>query len=72
MFWIVKKGFARFMEAILAIHGVFHIFECGLAIYEEAYMTASVAALGAISMLYGTYFIEGHIHHHGHKHHEED
>ena len=63
----IKSVIIRFFEAILALHGVFHIFEFATAIYEEAYITATLAFLGAISMLYATYFMEGHYHHHHHK-----
>ena len=68
----IKSIIIRFFEAILALHGVFHIFEFATAIYEEAYITATLAFLGAISMLYATYFMEGHYHHHHHKHHDGD
>lgn len=71
MFDWIRKGFVRFMGFILALHGIFHVIEFGSAMFEEAYITATLAALGATSMLYATYFMEGHIHHHGH-HHSED
>ena len=72
MLQIVKKGFIRFIEAVLALHGIFHVIEFGSAMLEEAYITAILAALGASSMLYATYFMEGHIHHHGHHHSHDD
>jgi len=71
MFRIIRKAFVRFMEVVLALHGIFHVIEFGTAMIEEAYLTASIAALGATSMFYATYFMEGHVHHHGH-HHEEN
>lgn len=70
MFKLLNKSFTRVMEAVLALHGVLHVFEFGTAMLEEAYLTASIAALGATSMLYATYFMEEHIHHHGHPHEE--
>lgn len=72
MFKAIKRAFVRFMEAVLALHGIFHVVEFGTAMIEEAYLTASIAALGATSMLYATYFMEGHIHHHGHPHEEHE
>lgn len=72
MFKVIKRAFLRFMEAVLALHGIFHVVEFGTAMIEEAYLTASIAALGATSMLYATYFMEGHIHHHGHPHEEHE
>lgn len=72
MFKVIKRAFLRFMEAVLALHGIFHVVEFGTAMIEEAYLTASIAALGATSMLYATYFMEGHIHHHGHSHEEHE
>jgi len=72
MFKVINRAFVRFMEAMLALHGIFHVVEFGTAMIEEAYLTASIAALGATSMLYATYFMEGHIHHHGHPHEEHE
>ena len=60
------------MEAVLALHGIFHVIEFGSAMLEEAYITATLAVLGASSMLYATYFMEGHIHHHGNHHSHDD
>lgn len=63
----LKDTFLKGLEYILGLHGVLHIFEFGIAIYEEAYITASFAAFGAITMLLGSYFL-GHNHHHSHPH----
>ncbi len=61
---IMKQAFLRFLEISLALHGILHFFEFGVAIYEEAYITASIAAFGAITMLLGALFLENGHHHH--------
>ena len=61
---MIKSFFLRFLEVSLALHGFLHIFEFGIAIYEEAYITATFAAFGAIIMLLSAIFLEG-----GHNHH---
>jgi hypothetical protein len=63
----LKDIFLKGLEFALGAHGILHIFEFGVAIYEEAYITASIAAFGAITMLLGSYFL-GHHHHHQHPH----
>ena len=62
----LKHIFIKFLEITLYFHGVLHFFEFGLAIYEEAYLTASLAAFGAITMTLGGIFL-GHSHHHTHQ-----
>ena len=49
----IKNKFIRFLEVALALHGFLHFFEFGIAIYEEAYITAI--------------FLDGHSHHHKHR-----
>ncbi len=44
----LKGTFLKGLEFALGAHGILHIFEFGVAIYEEAYITASFAAFGAI------------------------
>ena len=44
-------------------HGFLHFAELGFAIYEEAYITASLAGFGALSMILGAIFL-GKAHHH--------
>ncbi len=61
----LKGTFLKGLEFALGAHGILHIFEFGVAIYEEAYITASIAAFGAITMLLGSYFLG---HHHQHPH----
>ena len=69
--WL-KKSAIKIVELSLALHGFLHIIEFGSAIYEEAYLTASLAAFGAITMILGAVFL-GHHHPHTHKieHHHE-
>mgnify|MGYP003113772332 FL=1 len=64
----IKRGFLKVIEWSLGAHGVLHFFEFGTAIYEEAYITASFAAFGGITMILGAIFL-GHTHHHHHHHH---
>jgi hypothetical protein len=66
MFKAIQSFINRFFVAILALHGFFHVIEFGTAMYEEAYITATLAFLGASSMVYGAYFLESHHHHHHH------
>ncbi len=61
----LKKIGLKIIELSLAAHGFLHIFEFATAMYEEAYITASLAAFGAITMLMGSLFL-GHSHRHFH------
>ena len=67
MLKIIKHILIKFLEIILALHGIFHVIEFTTALYEKAYITATLAFLGALSMFYATYFMQGHHHHHNHK-----
>ena len=58
----VKNMFLRLIELSLYGHGILHFVELGFAIYEEAYITASIAGFGAITMILGALFL-GHSHH---------
>ena len=60
----LKKIGLRALELSLAAHGVLHFIELVSALYEEAYMTATLAAFGGITMLLGAVLLEGHHHHH--------
>ena len=40
-----------------------HFVELGFALYEEAYITASIAGFGALTMMLGAVFL-GHTHRH--------
>ena len=59
----LKNGFLRLIEVSLYGHGFLHFAELGFAIYEEAYITASLAGFGAITMILGALFL-GKAHHH--------
>ena len=59
----LKNGFLRLIEVSLYGHGFLHFAELGFAIYEEAYITASLAGFGAITMILGALFL-GKSHHH--------
>ena len=55
MAWL-KTAFLRLIEVSLYGHGVLHFVELGFALYEDAYMTASIAGFGAATMLLGASF----------------
>ncbi|MAH59581.1 MAG: hypothetical protein CMB95_01875 [Flavobacteriaceae bacterium] len=59
----VRQGFLRLIELSLYGHGVLHFIELGFALYEEAYITASIAGFGALTMVLGAVFL-GHTHQH--------
>ncbi len=63
----IRSQFVKFLEVALALHGFLHFFEFGIAIYEEAYITATFAAFGGIIMLLSAIFLDGHSHHHKHR-----
>ena len=68
----IKSGFIKFVEISLLMHGVLHFVEFGVAIYEEAYITAGFAAFGAIIMILASIFLDADvIHHHHHRSEEE-
>ena len=60
----IKNGTLRLIEWSLYGHGVLHFLELGFAIYEEAYITASIAGFGALTMVLGALFL-GRSHNHG-------
>jgi hypothetical protein len=66
---MIKKWFLKFLEVGLYLHGVLHFVEVGVALYEEAYITAALATFGALIMTLSAIFL-GHNHHHKHSHHE--
>ena len=59
----LKSGFLRLIEVSLYGHGFLHFAELGFAIYEEAYITASLAGFGALTMILGAIFL-GKTHYH--------
>lgn len=52
-----KNIFLKVIEVSLYGHGLLHFFELGFAIYEEAYITASFAGFGALTMILGAIFL---------------
>lgn len=58
-----REGFQRLIGFSLYGHGVLHFVELGFALYEEAYITASIAGFGALTMMLGAVFL-GRSHHH--------
>ena len=63
---IIKRWFIKLLEFSLYLHGILHFVELGSALYEEAYITAMIAAFGAITMSLSGIFLG--IHTHPHKH----
>ena len=53
----LRRGFLRLIELSLYGHGVLHFIELGFALYEEAYITASIAGFGALTMVLGAVFL---------------
>ena len=62
MSWL-KAACLRLIELSLFGHGVLHFVELGFALYEEAYITASIAGFGALTMMLGAVFL-GNTHRH--------
>ena len=63
------KWLIRLIEILLAVHTWIHVVEFGTAIYEEAYITASIAMIGILTFVGAAIFLEqGHSHQHGGKH----
>jgi len=60
----LKSKFLKGLEFALNAHGFLHSIEFVVAILEEAYITAALAAFGAITMLLGAQFLGNHHHHH--------
>ncbi len=56
----------RIIQISLGLHGGIHILELLSALYEEAYMTASLAAFASLTMLLGMVLLdpEERAHHH--------
>ena len=52
------------LSYLLGLDGVFHLIEMGLALYEEAYITATVLAFSATLMFIACWILgERHTHH---------
>ena len=48
----------RIIQISLGLHGVLHVIELASALYEDAYMTATLAAFGTLTMLLGAVLLE--------------
>ncbi len=55
---INKKLGVRFIEFLLGIHVWIHIAEFSAAIYERAYITASIAVVGIFTFVAAAIFLE--------------
>ena len=60
----IKASAFKFIEWSLYGHGVLHFVELGFALYEQAYITASLAGFGAMTMILGAVFLGRDHHHH--------
>ena len=61
----VKMALLKVLEFCLYLHGILHFVEVGVAIYEKAYIPASLAAFGAIVMTLSAIFLGDHHKPHG-------
>jgi len=48
----------RIVQMSLGLHGVLHIAEFAAALYEEAYIAASLAGFATLTMLLGAVLLE--------------
>ncbi|MEE2650251.1 MAG: hypothetical protein VX571_01920 [Candidatus Thermoplasmatota archaeon] len=48
----------RIIQISLGLHGALHFVELGTALYETAYITASLAAFGTLTMILGAVLLE--------------
>ena len=48
----------RVVAFSLGLHGIMHIVEFGSAMYESAYITASLAAFGSLTMILGALLLD--------------
>jgi hypothetical protein len=63
---MVKSLVIRIVQLSLGLHGVLHIAEFGAALYEEAYIAASLAGFATLTMILGAILLdpEDRAHHH--------
>ena len=60
---ITKRFGVRIIEFLLAIHVWIHVVELIAALYERAYITATIAAIGIVTFVSAAVFLEnGHNH----------
>jgi|TARA_B100000678_G_scaffold84502_1_gene70224 hypothetical protein len=55
---MVKPWITRIVQMSLGLHGVLHIAELAAALYEEAYIVASLAGFATLTMLLGAVLLE--------------
>jgi hypothetical protein len=55
---MVKSLITRLVQMSLGLHGVLHIAELGAALYEEAYIAASLAGFATLTMILGAILLE--------------
>ena len=63
---MVKSLVTRIVQFSLGLHGILHIAEFGAALYEEAYIAASLAGFATLTMILGAILLdpEDRAHHH--------
>jgi hypothetical protein len=63
---MVPPLITRIVQISLGLHGVLHIAEFGAALYEEAYIAASLAGFATLTMILGAILLdpEDRAHHH--------
>jgi hypothetical protein len=63
---MIKSLVTRIVQLSLGLHGVLHIAEFGAALYEEAYIAASLAGFATLTMILGAILLdpEDRAHHH--------
>ena len=52
------------LSYLLGLDGVFHLIEMGTALYESAYITASILGFSALLMFVSCWLLGGRHHHH--------
>ena len=48
----------RIIQISLGLHGILHVVELASALYEDAYMTATLAGFATLTMLLGAVLLE--------------
>tara|TARA_B100001146_G_C15745516_1_gene249484 strand:- start:101 stop:292 length:192 start_codon:yes stop_codon:yes gene_type:complete len=63
---MVPSLITRIVQISLGMHGFLHVVELASALYESAYITASLAAFGTLTMILGAVLLEpeDRAHHH--------
>ena len=50
----------KVVRSLLSLHGIFHVVETGLNLYEGAYLSAALTLFSSIVMLLGAYIDHEH------------